>query len=206
MSASEAHSLEKSQRSSIQDKVAGRLSSLNIKDGKLVDPSYTGDRASTHAKQLTEEFMALRKDLGNDIPPEDFATIVDATLADLRENFRGGKLNDIHPETLRKTVYGSAVIARRPSNKPLYTVPNSSGKPGRPGTEAIAMYGNAVQRAIEQGRAAKIDLTPDKVSAHLEAEFEGLPDPAKKVWAAKALEKPGYSGYLLWVEEQTKYR
>lgn len=207
MSTSEFNKQEKSQRDSVDARLTGRLLAMNKRpDGSDIDKNYNESAAKAHAAQLTEEVMSLRRDLGFDVKPEDFSKIVDNTIANLQENYRGRKINEITPEALRKVVYGSAVISMRPTNKPLYEVEKADGKPGRPGEEALFNYGNAIQKAISEGKAQGAQLTPEKVSAHWEEQFKKLPKKMQETFEIKARATPGYSPYLLWVKENTVNR
>jgi len=206
MSASEFNNQEKEQRDSIGKRLAYRLSAMNQRDGKPIDKSYTDAVAKAHAEGLTEEFMSLRRDMGYDMKPEDFSKVVDNAIADMQENYRGRKLNELTPEALRRVVYGSAVIAMRPTNKSMYEVEKADGKLGRPGEEAIFNYGNAIQKAIQEGRRGGVELTPEKVSSHWESQFKALPEKTQKDYAVKARAVPGYSPFLLWVKDNTVNR
>jgi len=205
-SASEFNKQEKDQRDSISKRLTSRLSAMNSRDGKPIDKSYTDAVAKTHAEGLTEEFMSLRRDMGYDMKPEDFSKVVDNAIADMQENYRGRKLNELTPEALRRIVYGSAVIAMRPTNKAMYEVEKADGKPGRPGEEALFNYGNAIQKAVQEGRRGGVELTPEKVSSHWESQFKALPDKIQKDYAVKARAVPSYSPFLLWVKDNTVNR
>jgi len=204
---SEYHKRTTEQKESISKRLTARLLQLNQKPegGGPIDKTYTDSAIKEHAAGLTEEFMSLRADMGHDMKPEDFSKIVDNAISNISENYRGRKLNELTPEALRRTVYGSAVISMRPTNKALYEVEAADGKGTKPpGTEAISNYGNAVQKAILDGKAAGVTMSPADVSEKLEKTFKSLPEKLQKDYQIKARANPGYSPYLLWVADQYK--
>lgn len=204
---SDFRATERLQRDSISKRLTDRLSDLNRRaDGSQLDKTFTDSAAKSKAEALTEEFMSLRRDMGFDMKPGDFSKVVDNTIANISESYRGRKINDLSPEALRRIVYGSAVISMRPSNKPLYTVPNKDGKAGRPGEEALSNFGNAIQRAIEEAKGQGVQLTPDKVAAKLEEQYKALPDKMKEKYEIQSRAEKGYSPYLLWVKGFTANR
>jgi hypothetical protein len=200
---SEFHKRANDQKESINKRLTARLVQMNQKPdgGGPIDKTYTESAIKDHAAGLTEEFMSLRRDMGFDMKPEDFSKIVDNTISNVSENYRGRKLTELTPEALRRTVYGSAVIAMRPTNKGMYEVDKGDGKTSVAGTEAIQNYGNAIQKALAEVKSAGVNMDTASVAEKLEKTFKGLPDKLQKDYTVKARANPGYSPYLLWVKD-----
>jgi hypothetical protein len=206
MSHSSFADAEKGTRKSVEDRLVGNLVSMNKRpNGTPINKNFTNEEAKIQAARLTEEVMSLRADFGFDTKPEDFSKIVDETISNLKESYAGKPISDITPEAMRRIVYGTAVIARRPTNKAMYMAEGSDGKPKRPGEDALQNFGNAVKTVIEEGRKKGLDYNPDTVSASLEKQYKALPEAVREKYEVSVrgeLSAKGYSPYLLWVRDQ----
>jgi hypothetical protein len=137
--------------------------------------------------------------MGFNIPPRQFASIVENAVDLIGEEINSGKsrVDQINAEGFRRIVYGNAVIETRKASSDLYKTKDEKGNAKRPGVEAIAAFGDAIQGAERipgmQGRSKA------EIISKLEEQYQTMPADKKKVYEAQAKARPGYTPFLLWV-------
>jgi len=199
-------SRKQDQEKAMEDRINAALLDMNRKDGRnggVYDKDFNATVSSAKAKGLAQEMIGILEDLGHDADPKALATAAEITLQNLHEEFKGDP-RGVSSEAMRKTMFGTAVVAMRPSNAALYKpeIPVSDKAKNILGAEAYTVITEKVKEGVKLTGGK---LRPDQIMEDIEKTYkETLAENPKleKDLKAVARSRPGQSAFSVWL---TKY-
>lgn len=196
------------QRSAMEDKFTATLLSFNTKKGRnagVYNKDYGAGDAAAQAKGLAQDMMGILEDLGQDADPKALATAAEITIQNLYEEFNGDP-RGVSPEALRKTAYGTAVVALRPTNKELYqpVVPANDRTKNILGAESYTVITEKVKEGVKlSGGKLRADQVMEDIEGLYKDTIAAKPE-LKKAFENNARGKPGMSAFTFWLQNHYK--